>query len=177
MVAKAADTSSVLQITVVMHTPHLGTHVLNPNCLSVMWVLSVNLIYQSLSQCPRCGGLGLLNMLFRLTITAGCCYLLSYVTVSAWSKPSENHCLHRLSNCIPEEKGRQEKRQSQSWPFSTSQRDTGNNSSRALQKGAVDAAAAWGSAWWEEFWLGGQSPPGDWCSSPAPLHVEISPAQ
>lgn len=35
-----------------------GAHVLNPNCLSVMWMLSVSLVYQSLSRCLRCGGLG-----------------------------------------------------------------------------------------------------------------------
>lgn len=121
-----------------------GTHVLNPNCLSVMWMLSVSWcikVYLDASDVVW----GLLNMLFQLTIPAGSCYLLNCITVSAWGKPSENCCLHCLIKCIPKEKGRerQDKQQLQPWPFSTSQQDTGKSSSRALQKEVADAATAW----------------------------------
>lgn len=105
---------------------------------------------------PQMWWFGAVKYVFQSTLTAGCCYLLNYVTMSAQSKPSVNRCLPRLSESVPGEKGRQEEWQSQPWPSSPSQQDAGNSSSRALQRQAVDA----GSVWWRDSGQGGQSPPG-----------------
>lgn len=172
MVAKAADTSSILQIPVVMHTPQFG----NPCFKSKSLVCNVSAFSQfnlstsiSVSQMWRFGAVKYYHS--RILLFMKLRYN-KHVKQTKWeSLPSS-------LKCVPKEKGSQEKRQLQSWPFHASQQDAGNNSSRALQKEAVAAAAAWGWArGGRNSGRGGQSSPRDWCSSPAPLHVQISPAQ
>ena len=117
-----------------------------------MWVLSVNSIYRSLSWYPRCGGLGLLNMLFPLT----CSRMLLFIKIcynkcmkqSKWeSLPSP------LKQTYP---WRERKAGETAVTVLTLQCKSAGHREQLKQgssKGGCWCSRSMGvSAWWEEFW-------------------------
>lgn len=75
------------------------------------------------------------------------------VTISAWSKPSENCCLHCLSKCIPKDR-REGRRNGNHSPHPSVQ---ASRTQKTTQAGLFKRRLSMqpqheGEWWWEEFW-------------------------